>query len=636
MSDRFRSQASQRISWLIVVMAAVFAALCIRLWWLQVVDYDKYLKLSQNNHTRLVRDRAQRGRITDRNGTAIATTRPGFGVFIIPEDCPKTARESVFSILSELLDSSSEDIAKRFKSQQSPSFTPRKIASNLDFETVVRIESHRFELPGVSVMAENIRYYPHNSTLCHLLGYMGQISQNQLNSDKYAAHYPGDFIGQFGVESKLETELAGFDGSRWVQVDSQGRIGHTLKSPVPQLARPGSEVELTIDLDLQLSIEEVLSPWTGTIIALDPRNGEILAMASNPGFDPNWFAGGITLLRWRELASNLEHPLFNRAIQVATCPGSVFKVVTAIAGLRNGTLNASTGYLCQGSYKYFGNSFKCWKKGGHGSVDLVRALEASCNVFFYQAGLKAGIDAISETAQMLGLNQKTKIDLPNEVSGLIPSREWKLREKHDEWWSGETISVAIGQGGVQVTPVQIVNMMAAVANKGVQFVPRVIRRVSPNPSPEKHWGDPVILNQFELSDSAWQLIHQGLYDVVNGPSGTARDVRTREFLAAGKTGTAQVISDPALKVLGYSRENVPKKYRDHNWFAGFAPIENPQIAIVVFLENGGREGAKAKAKIARKVFQKWYEVTSAGRYGPEPPDTDESEFEELDNGSSVN
>ncbi len=616
-------------------MAAFIAALAVRLWWLQIVEYDKYHQLAQNNHTRLVRDRAQRGRITDRHGRPIATTRPGFGVFIVPEDFPKDTRDSVYAILGDILNTPAEDIARRYKSQRSPSFTPRKIASNLEFDTVVRIEAHRFELPGVTVMAENIRFYPHFEVLCHLLGYMGEISGNQLKSDRFAAHYPGDFIGQFGVEAKLETELSGNDGSRWVQVDSQGRIGHTLKSPAPVLARPGSDIELTVDLDLQLYIEELLEPWSGTVIVMNPKNGEILAMASNPGFDPNWFAGGITAQRWRELGSNPDHPLVNRAIQIATSPGSVFKAVTALAGIRAGTLNAFTGHLCQGGFNYGGNHFKCWKKGGHGSVDLIRALEGSCNVFFYQEGLKAGIDAISEVSELFGLNQKTQIDLPNEVKGLIPSREWKMRERNEEWWSGETVSVSIGQGGVQVTPIQIVNMMAAIANKGIVYKPRVVRKVSPDLSHDKNWGSAVVLNHIELDDDAWQILHQGLFEVVNGGSGTAREVRTKEFFAAGKTGTAQVISDPALKLLGYSRENIPKKYRDHNWFTGFAPFEDPEVSIVIFLENGGREGARAKAKMARKVFQKWYEVTSAGRFGPEPFSGDnEPDLEVMDDGSA--
>lgn len=211
-----------------------------------------------------------------------------------------------------------------------------------------------------------------------------------------------------------------------------------------------------------------------------------------------------------------------------------------------------------------------------------------------------------------------------------------MRERKEEWWSGETVSVSIGQGGVQVTPIQVVNMMAAIANRGIVYKPRVVRKVSPDLSPDKAWGIPIVLNRVEMDASAWQVIQQGLFEVVNGSSGTAREVRTKEFFAAGKTGTAQVISDPALKLLGYSRENVPKKYRDHNWFTGFAPFEDPEMSIVVFLENGGREGARAKAKLARKVFQKWYEVTSAGRFGPEPPTNDtEPDFEVMDDGSAL-
>jgi len=522
-----------------------------------------------------------------------------------------------YELLSSILKIPIEDIVNKYKSTKTASFRPRKIAGNLSFKQLVELETHKFALPGISVHAENIRNYPYGNLLCHVLGYVGEISQGQLKEKKYKDNLPGDIIGKTGIEATFEHRLNGTDGYRWVEVDATGRIGRTLKDPPPVLSKSGEEIQLTIDLDLQIAVESYLDSWRGSIIVLDTNKGNVLAMTSRPGFDPNWFSSGISSKNWTLLNSDPNHPLYNRSIQLATSPGSVFKAITAVSGIRNKTLTQETSHFCNGAYNHFGNTFRCWKRGGHGTVSLTSALEGSCNVFFYQEGLKSGIDSISETARLFGFGTKTGIQLPNESKGFMPDRVWKKKIKKDEWWPGETISISIGQGGVIVTPIQLVNMMAAIGNRGYLYRPNLIHKVISKTSSDQWDSESKLLARISLEDSHWDILIEGLEGVVQGRSGTARKIKMMEMNIAGKTGTAQVISSDALRKLNYPPGEVPERYLDHNWFAGFAPAENPQVAVLVFIENGGKEGARSKALIARKVLMKWYELYAPGRLGPE-------------------
>ncbi len=611
----------RRISWLFAIMAAFMVTTVVRLAWLQVVHTEKYSEQAKENRTRHVRDRAQRGRITDRHGRPLATSRPSFGVYITPEDCPQDKREAIFQLLSSVLEVPVEEIKNRYYGAKTPRFKPRRIAADLTFDQVTKIETRKFELPGVSIQAENIRHYPYGEHLCHMLGYVGEISKRELEFPQNEQYTSGDTIGKTGVEKTFEHILNGRDGYRWVEVDAAGRIGQTLKYPSATLAKPGNDIQLTVDMDLQIAVEQILAPWKGSAIIMDPRNGDILAMASRPGFDPNWFSSGISRTNWNLLNNNPDLPLINRSIQLSASPGSVFKIITSIAGFRNNTLSSDTNHFCGGSYSHFNTVFRCWKRGGHGTANVISALEGSCNVFFYQEGLKAGIDAISETANLLGLNAKTQIQLPNENPGFIPDRQWKKVTKNDEWWPGETISVAIGQGGVLVTPIQQIAMISAVANKGTLFRPKIVKNISPAYSDYSEFVDPMIIRRFELEHGQWNALFEGLKGVVNGEHGTARPLRLKEITVAGKTGTAQVVSAAALKKLGFSQGEPPPKYRDHNWFVGFAPLEDPQVSIVLLIENGGKEGAKEKAGLVKKMLLKWMEI-----YMPEQYKSENSRF----------
>ncbi len=596
----------------------VLLLLIIRLFNLQVVHYETYAEKAHSNRTRYVRDRAPRGRIIDRNGVLLAATKPSFSLYITPEDFPFERREQVFDRLGRILNVPAESIKKRYSDTQTASFRPRKITGNLTHESVVRIESSRYHLPGVSIEAEYVRSYPFKNTLCHVLGYVGEISRAELQTDTFRHYRMGDVIGRSGIERTMEHLLNGRDGYRWVEVDATGRQGFTLRYPEPVQAIPGSEVQLTINLELQKACESFLEPWKGSIIVMDPQNGDILAMASRPEFDPNLFATGITSADWNLIINCPDNPLLNRAIQFEAPPGSVFKAITAIAAMKTGDVTSNSSYTCAGVFNFSNNRFHCWHRPGHGNLNLISAMECSCNIFFYQAGLKTGIDKIASTARDFGLGAITGIPLTGEKPGLMPDRDWKRRAFNDDWWPGETISVSIGQGGVITTPTQIATMMSKIANRGTLYKPRLVSGYTEQASRNTILFEPGIKSNMP-DFKHWDTIIDSLEKVVKGSRGTARRLRMREMTLAGKTGTAQVISLNALQRMGYdSEDDVPVHWRSHGWFAGFGPVDNPEVVIVVFIENAGKEGGREKFTIARNVLHKWYELTKPGYFGPEP------------------
>ncbi len=612
-----------RINWLVVVFPILIFLLAIRLFNLQVVHHKYYLEEANSNRTRLVRDRAQRGRMVDKNGVLLTGAKPSFSLYITPEDFPPNRRKQVFDRLGFLLAMPPEKVQNRYNEIKDSRFRPRKIIGNLTSEHLVRIETNRYHLPGVSVAAEQIRSYPFNNTLCHVLGYVGEISSAQLGRPEYSAYRMGDTIGQSGLEKSYESLLKGQDGFRWVEVDAAGRQGFTLRYPQPVPAIIGADLHVTIDLELQLACEEYLEPWKGCIIVLDPRNGDVLAMVSRPGFNPNSFSSGISHQEWQSISTDPDVPLLNRAIQFEAPPGSVFKVVTSIAAFKNPSFNRNLTYNCSGEFNFSKHIFRCWSNAGHGSMNLVQAMENSCNVYFYQVGVNAGIDLIAETAKQLGLGSTTGIDIPDEKSGLIPDREWKQKKFNEEWWPGETISVSIGQGGIIVTPIQLAQLMAIVANRGTLYRPRLVSGYTGQSARDSEYFEPEL--QVKITDfQDWDTIQEALHRVVFGSRGTARRVRIPEMTFAGKTGTAQVISQQAQKQLGFlSEASLPQRFRSHNWFAGFGPVENPEVVIVVLIENGGAEGSREKFTVAKKTLQKWFALSHPGYFGPEPDQSEE-------------
>lgn len=612
-----KENENSRLTWLIVIFLAFFFVITVRLYNLQVIHHQYYAERAHSNRTRFIRDRAQRGRMIDRHGIQLAATKPSFSLFITPEDFPSDQRDQVYLRLSRILGIPAGRIRDRFFETKTARFRPRKIIGNLTREQVVRVETNRYHLPGVTIDAENVRAYPFGTAMCHVLGYVGEISQAELETESFADYRPGDIIGKTGVEKTYESILNGRDGYRWVEVDATGRLGYTLQYPPPVQAVSGMEMQLTLDLELQISCEEYLAPFKGSIIVMNPGNGDILALVSRPGFDPNWFVSGISPHRWKTIIDNPDDPLLNRALQLEAPPGSIFKIITAVAALKTPGFHEYTTFYCNGFFNFSNHVFRCWNKRGHGSVDLERAIEGSCNVFFYQAGLQAGIDRISETAGAFGLGQLSGIPLPNEKPGFIPDREWKKEMFNDEWWPGETVSVSIGQGGVITTPIQLASMMAMIANRGILYQPRLVSGYGTDSSHSEKILDRVEKSRITNFQN-WDPVINGLSRVITGGGGTARRLRMREMTIAGKTGTAQVISAQALKRLGYTSEaETDSRFWDHNWFAGFGPVEAPEVVVVVLLENGGKVGAQKKFEIAKKVFLRWYELNRPGLHGPE-------------------
>jgi penicillin-binding protein 2 len=475
------------------------------------------------------------------------------------------------------------------------------IGRDVDWSTVVAVESHQLDLPGITLRTRPRRSYAEGPIAAHVLGYMGEIGSRQLKLLKDQGYNVGDEIGQYGLERRWEELLRGQSGGQQVEVDALGRRVRVLHEVADV---PGYTVRLTLDRELQATAFEALQGKEGTIVALDVQNGAILAMVSTPAFDPNIFARGIKGDEWRGLITDRLRPLSNRAVQGQYPPGSTFKIIMAIAGLEEGTIQPDA-YISDPGFFYFGNrSFRDWKKGGHGSVNLHRAIVESCDVYFYQAGQKLGIDRIAKWARAFGLGEKTGAVLDDEKSGLIPDSEWKQKRYRQPWFPGETLSVAIGQGYVTVTPLQLANMMAALANGGTLFRPRLVSKVeSVDGAVVREYG-PEKIRTIDLKQNTLDRVRSALADVVRAPGGTGAAARSELVSIAGKTGTAQVVEMKG----GYVKtEQLAYFNRDHAWFVSYAPVENPRIAVVVLVEHGGH-GGDAAAPLAKKVIEKYIEL----------------------------
>jgi penicillin-binding protein 2 len=479
-----------------------------------------------------------------------------------------------------------------------PPFRPVLVSRDIDRNALAYVAEHKLDLPGLRIVVEPLRQYEYGELAAHLLGYLSEINENQLAARKGKGYQVGDLIGQYGLERRYESFLRGWSGTRQVEVDALGRELLQLEGLSPE---PGYDLVLTINMELQRLAESLLANHNGVIIAMDPRNGEVLAFVSRPSFNPNLFASGISGMDWKKLAENPSHPLQNRAIQGQYPPGSIFKIVVAAAGLEEGAITPNGTINCTGKHQFGDRVFRDWKEEGHGEVNLHKALVESCDVYFYQAGLAVGIDRLAAYAHSFGLGSPTGIGLEHEKAGLVPSREWKLENKGEPWQPGETLGISIGQGFNLVTPIQVVAMVSAVANGGTLLRPHLVREII-SPS-----GEVVAKTQREVtgtlpvSQETLQIIRQALRGVVNDPTGTGSGAGLDGVVVAGKTGTAQVIQQQADQEED-AQQNLPKHLRDHAWFTAFAPYEEPSIALVVFIENAGRGGGYF-AKLAKRLIQ---------------------------------
>ncbi len=585
-----------RIPLIRVVAILVFLFLLTGLWNLQVLHDDYYKDLAQKNQIRSITLVAPRGKILDRNGQIIVDNRGSFTLSTARENLPSL--EESMGLLASGLGLEQQALKSQIeRHRRGPSYLPVVIKEDLTSSDLAFIESHRVEFPSLDIIRQPRRLYREGQLAAHLLGYLGEISEKQLETEEFNYCKPGDLIGKAGVERVYNRILAGMDGQKRVVVDSRGREVAVLDAIEPI---PGNDLHLTIDLDIQRAAEKGFKERGGAAVALDPRSGEILSLVSRPAFDPNSFSSRISKKEWDDLINDPRKPLQNRAIQSRFPPGSVFKIIMTIAGLQEGILKPGYTDFCSGSTVMYGRPFSCHQKGGHGTVDLHRAIVNSCNVFFYHLGQKMGIDKIAYWAEAMGLGQRTGVDLPSEDSGLIPSPEWKRRALKADWYAGETISVAIGQGYVSLTLIQTARAFGGFGVKGVFRTPHVVSveelkrfRKSPDFSSER---------KFELDEQTFQIVSRGLWGVVN-EWGTGRRAAVEGFDVGGKTGTAQVVGKEAQKAAGDAKK---AEFEDNAWFVGYAPIHSAQIAAAVFVEHGGHGGVSA-APIIHDMFQIFYD-----------------------------
>ena len=587
---------SKRLTRVSLIVIIAFVCLVLRLWFLQIVKGPNYRTQSENNRIHLQNIPPFRGMLLDRNGELLVDNRPAYNLYVIPEQIQD--EDQLLRSLQLLVGLNTALIKKRLvNAPQKYPFKPILIKKNISRDELAIIETNLFNLPGVMIQVKPQRHYLYGEFASHLVGYLGEVSDAQLNSGRYPDNRPGDLIGKYGVEARWQKHLNGVRGGEQVEVDAAGRKLRvmTRKPPIP-----GLNISLTIHKNLQMLAEKCLRDKKGAIVAMNPNNGEIFAMASTPAFDPNRFIGGIDKEEWKEMISCKDHPLQNRAISGQYPPGSVFKIVVALAGLEEEVINPQEEIFCNGSYPLGSHTYHCWRKQGHGKVSFHRALVESCDTYFYKMGRRLGVDKIAHYAKLLGLGEKTDFDLGYEKQGLIPTKEWKLKRWGIPWQTGETISLSIGQSFVLVTPIQMVRLISAIFNGGHIYQPKVIRWVGKN-NRKVYQFTPTLIKKMDFKKENVKLVRDALVGVVNGPHGTGSRSRLKAVVVAGKTGTAQVINLEAEKDLAKGSE-VPVEFRDHAWFIAIAPVERTKIDLSVLIENGGH-GGKAAAPVAKEMIK---------------------------------
>jgi penicillin-binding protein 2 len=590
-SRRFRF----RLVCLALFVVVVFSVLAVRLVHLQIVHGAHYRLLSENNRIRVQPMIAPRGKILDRNGRLLVGNRPAFNLVVVREDAGDL--KETFKQIGGRVVVDGTAVGRRMK--RVPPFRPVLVSRDIGRNALAYVAENKLDMPGLRIVVEPLRQYEYGELAAHLFGYLSEINESQLSDYKESGYQVGDLIGQYGIERQYESLLRGRAGTRQVEVDALGRELLQLEGISSE---PGYDLVLTIDMELQRLAELLLADNNGVIVALDPRNGEILAFVSRPSFDPNLFVSGISEKDWKKLTNNPSHPLQNRAIQGQYPPGSIFKIVVAAAALEEGVVIPKEKIHCTGRYEFGDRVFRDWKDEGHGTVDLHKALVESCDVYFYQTGLAVGIDQLAAYAQGFGLGSPTGIELEHEKAGLVPSREWKMEAKGEPWQRGETLGIAIGQGFNLVTPMQVAVMISAVANGGTLLRPHLVREVL-SPSGEVVASTQrVTAGRLPVSPANLRIVREALRGVVNESNGTGLGARLDGVVVAGKTGTAQVIQQQPDQDDEDAQQKLPKHLRDHAWFTAFAPYEEPSIALVVFVENAGKGGAHF-AKVAKRLIR---------------------------------
>jgi penicillin-binding protein 2 len=589
-------QGRRRIVGLCFGAAVMFFLLVCQLWYLQIVDTESLQERSENNRLRFVPIPAPRGDILDRNGKLLVSTAPSFSVAVAPQDVKN--QQQLVDKLARYLNVDPKDIQYRWdRGRTKAQHYPLVVAPNISRDQMELLEENSLGLDGVNIEANTVRAYPNGQLASHLLGYLGEISEAEFGSELYKGYNLGDYIGKSGIEKSLEGYLHGSDGGRHVEVDVHGRF---LRIADERRAGVGNSVQLTIDLELQKVAERALGDQAGAAVALEVNSGEVLAFASTPDFDPALFAGRIAPAKWKEFLEDPRHPLENKALRGMYPPGSTFKIITALAGLEEGLIDPHTTIHCPGYYQFGTKTFRCWRKKGHGQVELKKAIRESCDVYFYQLAQRLGVNRIAYYAKRSGLGAPLGVGLDNEKGGLIPTEEWKRKRFGEKWYKGETLSVGIGQGYVLATPVQLAAMIASVANGGIVYQPRLVRRISDSDGKVLQEFSPQVIRKTGIRPETYRLVREALLAVVNEPQGTGGMARLAEVAVAGKTGSSQVVK------LRQDKGEVPYQFRDHALFVAFAPYEKPEIAVAVLVEHGVH-GGSAAAPIAGQMLRAYFE-----------------------------
>lgn len=603
----------KRIDIAMVVIIVCAALLITRLWYLQIYHGDEYAKLSEINRIRIQEIAAPRGNILDRNNQPIITNRPRFNVVWNREDAPNP--DVVIKDLARILHEDISVLLDRIRAAtENPRYMPTRLKEDIDWETLAAIENKHLSLPGVRIEVIPSRDYLYGDLASHLVGYLAEISPNELTQKRYADYQSGDQVGKQGVEKIFEKYLKGEKGRNYLEVDVHGFEQRQMQLQEPF---PGNDLHLTLDIELQRTAEEAMAGRAGAVVVMDVHTGNLLAMCSSPPLHLQEFVGGISQTAWNRLLNDPLNPLLDKTIQGQYPPGSTFKIVTALAAISEGIITPDATFFCGGSLNFGNRRYGCWKRGGHGTVDFQRALTESCDVYFYSVGMRLGVDKIAKYATSLGLGKKTGIELEHEKAGIIPSTEWKQQRYKEKWQDGETLSVAIGQGYVLTTPLQLCRMTAAVVNGGILYRPQMVQNITAPDGTILKTFAPINEGKILGSEHSLALIKEALVAVVNSPSGTAKSVALPDVLIGGKTGTAQVVR--LAQVEGLSGNAIPYKYRDHAWFTSFAPAEKPEIAVTVLVEHG-QHGGSAAGPVARAVFKRYFELRNGTvENAAEPP-----------------
>src|ERR1700674_2078639 len=589
MFGREEKVSALRLTAVQYIVLFIFLLLAYGLWRLQVMHSDEYALLAEKNRVRNVPILAPRGTILYREGRIIVDNYPSFSALLLRDSARDLNADA--EAIAKGLHLNTEEVRQRIRRFSSmPQYQPIFLKEDITPDELAFIEAHKNEFPELETIMAHRRLYPRNGFMAHLVGYVGEVTEDMLNQPQFELYTPGDVVGVSGVEKQYNSILMGKNGSRRAIGNSRGReVSRLDETP----AEPGKQLKLTLDLDLQIAAEQAIEGKNGAIVAMDPHTGEILAMVSRPTFDPNDFAVKISRDEWNKLINDPDKPLLNKAIQAQLAPGSTFKIIMATAGWQEGiaqTLNVH----CNGGATFYGRRFGCWVKIGHGAVDLPKAIYQSCDVFFYTLAEKLGIDRIAKYATAFGLGQKTGIDLPNEVSGVMPSEEWKIRNFKQKWFAGETISVGIGQGAVAITPVQLMRAVGAISMDGRMVVPHVI---NPTNLPQgyveaQHYTE---VKTVPIDPNGWNFITDAMSRVLL-PEGTAPSAHVAGIDIAGKTGSAQIVS---LALRAEHQNNTD--FAQNGWVVGFTPRRNPDIIVCVLFEGG--EHGRLAARLATQVIK---------------------------------